>query len=98
MIAIDPSVARGVVGSFGLILLYGFSFWRIFKRNPGNRVIECGSITLMIFAVMIALFRIPNFPTWIVAWLGLLVFLLGLLTIFFLLQQGYRALRRSKTN
>ena|ERR1700730_6492967 len=98
MIAVDPSVVRGIVGSLGLILLYGFSFWRIFKRNPGNRVIECGSITLMVFAVMMALFRIPNFPTWVVALFGLLVLLLGLLTIFFLLQQGYHALRRRKTS
>lgn len=98
MIVFDPSVVRGIVGSLGLILLYGFSFWTIFKRNPGNRVIACGSITLMVFAVMMALIRIPNFPTWVVALFGLLVLILGLLTIFFLLQQGYHALRRRRTN
>jgi hypothetical protein len=52
----------------------------------------------MVFAVMMALIRIPNFPTWVVALFGLLVLILGLLTIFFLLQQGYHALRRCRTN
>jgi hypothetical protein len=97
MIAVDPNIVRGIAGTIGLVLLYGFSFWRIFKRNPGNKVIECGSITLMVFVVMIALFKIPNFPVLVLAWLGLLVFLLCLLTMFFLAQQGYRALRRRKT-
>jgi len=97
MIAIDPNAVRGIVGSFGLVLCYGFSFWRIFRGNPGNKVIECGSITLMVFLVMVVLFKIPNFPVWVLAGLGLLVFLLCLLAMFFLVQQGCRALRRSKT-
>ena len=97
MIAVDTNIVRGVLGSIGLVLFYGFAFWRIFKRNPGNKVIECGSITLMVFVVTLALFK-AKFPVWVVAWLFLLVFLLCLLTMFFLLQQGYRAVRRRKTN
>jgi hypothetical protein len=97
MFVVDKNLIRGVVGSLGLVLFYGFSFWRIFKSNPGNKVIECGSITLIVFVVMLALFKVPNFPVWVLAWLGLLVFLLCLLTMFFLVQQGYRALRRRKT-
>jgi cation transport ATPase len=97
MFVVDKNIVRGVVGSLGLVLFYGFSFWRIFKSNPGNKVIECGSITLIVFVVMLALFKVPNFPVWVLAWLGLLVFLLCLLTIFFLVQQGYHALRRRKT-
>jgi|SRR5450759_3376905 len=96
MIAVDTNVVRGIAGSLGLVLFYGFSFWRIFKRNPGNKVIECGSITLMVFVVVLALFKVPNFPVWVLAWLWLLIFLLSLLTMFFLVQQGYRALRRRK--
>jgi hypothetical protein len=96
MVAVDANIVRGIVSGLGLVLFYGFSFWRIFKGNPGNRVIECGSITLIVFVVMLALFKIPNFPVWVLAWLGVLVFLLCLLTIIFLVQQGYRALRRRK--
>ncbi len=94
MVAVDTNIVRGIMGSVALLLVYGYSFWRIFKRNPDNKVIECGSITLMVFVVMAALFKIPNFPVWILALLGLLVVLLGLLTMCFLVQQGYRALRR----
>ena len=96
MVDVDPSIVRGIAGGLGLLLFYGFSFWRIFKSNRGNRVIESGYITLMVFFVMVVLSRIPNFPVWALAWFGLLVLLLGLMTMFFLLQQGYRALRQRK--
>jgi hypothetical protein len=92
---INTTVVRGIVGSIGVVLFYGFSFWRIFKGNPGNRVIECGSITLMVFVVILAAFK-AHLPVWVLGWLGLLVFLLCLLTMFFLVQQAYRALH-SKT-
>ena len=78
----------------GLFLLYAFMFWRLFRDNRGNRVIQCGSITLMLFLVMVALARIPNIPIDYVAWLGPALFLLCMLTMFFLFQQGYRALRK----
>jgi hypothetical protein len=82
-----------VLRSIGLFLLYAYMFWRLFKDNRGNRVIQCGSITLMLFLVMVALMRIPSFPVDYVAWLGPALFLLCMLTMFFLFQQGYRALR-----
>ena len=94
MLVIDKSIVRGVLFGFCVVLLYGFALWRTFKSNPGNRVVECGSITLIVFVVMLALFKIPNIPVWLSAWLGLLLFLLCLLTMFFLAQQGYRARRR----
>jgi hypothetical protein len=96
MIGIDPNIVRGLIGSIGLLLAYGYSFWRIVKRNPGNKVVECGSIALVLFLVGLALFRIPNFPVSIIALWFFLVFLLSLLTIGFLVQQGYHALRHRK--
>jgi hypothetical protein len=80
--------------SIGLFLFYAFMFWRLFRDNRGNRVIECGSITLMLFLVMLALTRIPNLPIDYATWLGPALFLLCMLTMFFLFQQGYRALRK----
>jgi hypothetical protein len=50
----------------------------------------------MLFLVMMALLRIPHFPAEYVAWLGPALFLLCMLTLFFLAQQGYRALRHRK--
>jgi hypothetical protein len=83
-----------VARSIGLFLLYAFIFWRLFRDNRGNRVIQCGSITLMLFLVMLALMRIPNIPIDYVAWLGPALFLLCMLTMVFLFQQGYRELRK----
>jgi hypothetical protein len=96
MPAVNPSVIHGVIGGVALIVAYGFSFWRIFKHNPGSKVIECGSITLMLFIIAVVLFKVPNFPVWILASLFLLIFLLCLLTLGFLVQQGYRAVRHRK--
>jgi hypothetical protein len=96
MFAVDTNSVRGILDSIGLVLFYGFAFWRIFKGNPGNKVIECGSITLMVFVVALALFK-AKFPAWVLGWLFFLVFLLCLLTMFFLVQQAYRAVRRRKT-
>jgi len=93
----NPSVIRDIASGIGLFLFYGYSFWRIFKSNSGNRVIECGSITLMLFAIILALFKIPNLPDWVLPYMFILLFLLCMLTMVFLAQQGYRALRRRKT-
>src|SRR5262249_21121449 len=84
------SVAR----SIGLFLFYAFMFWRLFKDSRGNRVIQCGSITLILCMLMLALTRIPNIPIDYLAWLGPALFLLCMLTMFFLFQQGYRAVRK----
>lgn len=92
MTPIDARIVRGI----GLFLLYSFIFWRLFKNNRGNRVIQCGSIALMLLMAMTVLMKIPHFPVDVVAWLGLALFLLCLLTMFFLFQQGYRALRNRK--
>ena len=92
MAMVNPKIldaARGI----GLFSLYAFVFWRIFKSHPENRVIRSGSITLILFLVMLALMRIPQVPVDYVAWLGLALFLLCMLTMFFLFQQGYRAVR-----
>jgi len=97
MFVVDKNTVRGVIDILGLVLFYGFVFWRIFKGNRGNKVIECGSITLIVFVVLLALAKVPNLPVWVSGWLAVLLFLLCLITMFFLAQQGYRALRRRKT-
>lgn len=60
------STLQAVISSVALIGSYAFVSWRIIRSNPGNRVIECGSIALVVFFVMAAAFRIPNLPDWIV--------------------------------
>jgi hypothetical protein len=92
---VEAEILRPVVSILALALLYGFSFWRIFKQNAGNRVVECGTITLMVFVVLMALAK-AKFPTWVLGWLAMLVFWLCILTMLFLAQQGYRARRRRR--
>ena len=103
------AVVKEIVGDIGLVVLL-VGLWRIFKRNRGNKAIACGSITLMVFIVvlavseakfavwvlpMLALFE-ANLAVWVLPWLLMLVFWLCLLTLYFFAQQGYRALRRRK--
>ena len=98
MSAPDANIVPGIIGGVGLILAYGLYAWRIFKRNPSDRFMESGSITLMVFVVVLASRRIPHIPDWVSI---SLIFLLGvstLLSLLFMLQQGYRALRRRFTH
>ena len=97
MIAVETNIVRRIIGSAGLILAYGISLWRIIKSSPGDRFIECGSITVMVFVMTMAVIRVRYFPDWVLESLEVLLYLLTLLSIFFMFQQGYRALRRRKT-
>jgi hypothetical protein len=64
------------------------------EPDSGRNVVRCGSVALAVFAVMAALIN-AKIPSWIEPSLGMLLFFLCMLTMFFLAQQGYRALRRS---
>jgi hypothetical protein len=48
----------------------------------------------MVMVGLTVLIKIPDVPDWVLGSVGLLLFLLCLLTMGFLLQQGYRAIRR----
>jgi hypothetical protein len=98
MVAVDANILRRVIGGAGLILAYGISTWRMIKSNPGDRFIECGSITVMILVVTLAVFRMRYFPDWVLESLEVLLFLMTFLSILFMFQQGYRALRGRKTH
>ena len=97
MALIDPRTA-GIARSAGLLLLVGWTFWRLFKDNPGNRVIQCGGITLMLALVMAWLLNREHPPVDFVASLGPVLFVLCMLTMFFVFQRGYRAVRRRFAN
>jgi hypothetical protein len=61
--------------------------------DPGRNVVRCGFAALAVVAVIGALVK-ANVHSWIMGALGVLLFFLCMLTMFFLAQQGYRALRR----
>lgn len=97
MIATDGNHIRTIGGGLLVFSLYGLFFWRQFKSNPGNRLIECGSITLIAFLALIPISSAGDVPDWLFgSWL-ILILLLCFATLFFLFQRMFRAsVRRPK--
>ena len=86
-----------ITGEGVLIFLgYGLFFWRTFKSDPGNRLIECGSITLMVFLTFMAMIGSNSdaAPSWLFGAGLILIVLLCLVTLFFLFQRVFRAMVR----
>jgi len=96
LLTTTPGV-RSILSFLVVAVVYLLSLWRIIKGNRGNRVIEYGSITLMLFFLMMLLMKLKSVPDWVLPSLGLLLFLLCLLTMFFLLLQGLQAIRHCKS-
>ena len=90
------SLSLGVRRRHLVFRLVGYSEIMATRSHPGNRLVRCGIITLSLFLVMgLSAWKVPSFPIWN---LGPLLFLLCLLTMFFLLQRAYLAFRgRMKT-
>lgn len=68
------------------------------RDDPGNKVIKCGTFAVFVFGLLATLANDPHIPSWVLACLGVLLFALCAVTMFFLAQQGYRALRRRKSD
>jgi phosphoglycerol transferase MdoB-like AlkP superfamily enzyme len=101
MISSNASTAGVIASAFGVMAGYFICLWRVFRSNPANRLVECGTITVSVFYSMVPFSLIPgirdHFPDWILMPYLLLVFLLCLTTLFFLAQRIWRALfRRAK--
>lgn len=86
-----------ILSAVGVAGIYCLSLWRVIKGNRENRVVECGSIALIVFALLAALVKIPNLPDWVLPSVGLLLLLLCLLTMFFLFLQVVHAITNRKT-
>jgi hypothetical protein len=82
------------VGTILVFLGYIGFFWRTFKSNPGNRLIECGSMTVIVFMAVIPLTQFGELPDWLIVSWVILVVVLCFSTLFFVAQRIYRAVRR----
>ena len=72
---------------------YAFALWRIVRTNRGNRVIECGVISLVfVFATGFA--ARSGAPDWVLESLGVLLLLMCFLTVGLFARECYVALRR----
>jgi hypothetical protein len=68
------------------------------KDGPGSKVITYGGTFVVGCLLLAKLAQDPRIPTWVFESCGVLLLVLLLLTMFFLAQQGYRALRRRKSS
>jgi ABC-type Na+ efflux pump permease subunit len=98
MIFSNASTAGAIISGFGVMAGYLLYFWRVFRSNPGNKLVECGTITVAVFLALVPFSRIPGFtdhiPDWIFMPYIFLVVLLCFTTLFFLAQRIWRALIR----
>jgi Na+/melibiose symporter-like transporter len=96
MIAAHGSHLRITAEGVLIFLGYGLFYWRIFRSNPGNRLIECGSITLIVFLPFMAMIgsNDGDAPGWLFGASLILIVLLCFATLFFLFQRVFRALVR----
>ena len=96
--AMDGNVGRGILGAVAAIVLYCVSFWRIYRNNRGSRIVESGTLTIMVTLCFAFLLNVVDFPDWVFASIILLLFVLCMLTLFFVFQRAYHALRGRRHN
>jgi hypothetical protein len=83
------TVLRGLI----VTALYAFAAWRVVVTNRGNRVIECGVISLMlVFAEGFA--ARSNAPDWFLESFGILMLLMCFLTVALFAHECYQGIRR----
>lgn len=67
------------------------------KNDPGSKVVKFGGMFVAGCFLLAKLANDRHVPAWALESFGVLLFVLLLLTMFFLAQQAYRALRRRKS-
>jgi heme A synthase len=88
-------------GIGGLILGLTFYiplFWRTFKSNSGNKLIEAGCFAAGFFVLLASANAIPGFPIWLAVCFGTLALLSAFATLLFAAQRAYNAIRGRKTD
>lgn len=95
-----PEISSRFVETLFVFLGYLAFFWRTFKSNSGNRLVECGSMTLIAFFAFLAIASLSQ-PGKVLDWLILswliLILLLCISTLLFLAQRIQRAIQRRRT-
>ena len=92
----SAKVLPGIAGAIAATLLYGLSFWRIVRKNRGNKVVECGIMAIMVTLATAFLLKYVDLPDWALVAFIVLLLLLCMATLFFVAQRAYCALRSRK--
>jgi phosphoglycerol transferase MdoB-like AlkP superfamily enzyme len=96
MIAVEGKMFQNIGGGLCVFSFYSLYLWQLFKSNPDNRVIECGSMTLVVFLALVHFCKPGKLPDWVFMHWLILTVLLCFTTLFFVVQRMYRALCRHK--
>jgi len=95
---VEANIAKNILAVVGVFLTYGILCWRMFSRFRGDKFIEWASITTLLLAVVMAIYKTPNVPSWVMKAMIPLVVLSCWLSVYFGLQQAYHAIRHRKSN
>jgi hypothetical protein len=94
----DEEISTLEKGDHYVLVLWGqHSQMDARKDGPGSKVVKYGGMFVAGCFLLAKLADDRRIPTWVFESFGVLLFVLLLLTMFFLAQQGYRALRRRKS-
>ena len=94
----DEAISTLEKGDHYVLVLCGqYSPMDARKDEPGSKVVKYGGMFLVGCFLLAKLADDRRIPAWVLQSCGALLLVLFLLTIFFLAQQGYRALRRRKS-
>jgi hypothetical protein len=94
----DDAIATLEKGDHYVLLLLGqTSSANDRTEDPGSKVVKYGGMFVAGCFILVKLGDDSRVPTWVLKSFGVLLFVLFFLTMFFLAQQGYRALRRRKS-
>jgi len=94
----DEAMSTLEKGDHYVLVLWGqHSPMGVPKDGPGSKVVKYGGMFLAGCILLATLAADRRIPAWVFEFFGILLFVLLLLTMFFLAQQAYRALRRHKS-
>jgi hypothetical protein len=94
----DDAISTLEKGDHYVLVLWGqHSAMDARKDGPGSKVVKYGGMFLAGCILLATLAADRRIPAWVFEFFGILLFVLLLLTMFFLAQQTYRALRRHKS-
>jgi nucleoside recognition membrane protein YjiH len=84
---------QGLLQGFVVIAVYAIAGWRLVKANTGNKVIECGVISLVLVFAAGAVAK-SHSPNWVMESIGTLMLLMCVATVGLFARECYQAIRR----